>query len=73
MSFNPKWLIGRTVVSVEMNPYRARDAPQDRSIAYNPVITLDNGAQIRFVAQETDGSEYGVAIVYNAVARKAAS
>lgn len=61
---NPKWLIGRTIVAVEMNAYRARESPVDRTLAHQPVITLDNGARLLFITDETDFGEYGTTIVY---------
>lgn len=60
--FNPKWIIGRKVVRVEMNAFD--NAPYGQ--AHNPRIYFDNGASIAFVTEELEsGSDYGTAIVYS--------
>jgi len=61
-NINPKWLIGRTIVAVDMRPF---DSRMDNKTAYDPLITLDNGAQLTFTTQETDTGEYGTAISYH--------
>lgn len=71
MAFNPKWIIGRTIVAVEMNPFRASDDPSVHRVLYSPIFTLDNGAELRFVTEESDDvAEYGTAIVYLKPERK---
>lgn len=46
----PRLLIGRTIVAVALN-----SRPDGRGgKAYNPVITLDNGAEVTFSIVETD-------------------
>lgn len=64
--FNPKWIIGRTIVACEMNPQPARDygSGSPETIFHTPVITLDNGATLMFDAEETDFNVYGVNIDY---------
>lgn len=43
-------LVGRTIVAVDLRPY-----PDGRGgRAYNPVLTLDNGATVTFEVQDTD-------------------
>lgn len=65
--FNPKWIIGRTIVACEMNPFDSGDGHM--SVAHNPVITLDNGARLKFMAEEAaDG--YGIDIVYFAASQR---
>jgi hypothetical protein len=59
--FNPKWIIGRTITAVDMRPFRKLE---DNRIAHDPVFTLDNGARIFFVTEETGGSEYGTSVCY---------
>lgn len=49
-------VIGRTIVGYESN----RFADGRGGVAFNPVLTFDNGAQLRFVVQETDTGEHGV-------------
>jgi hypothetical protein len=58
--FNPKWIIGRKIIAVEMHPFEG----ENHLTAHAPVITLDNGARIFFVTEETGLSEYGTAICY---------
>jgi hypothetical protein len=55
-------LIGRTIVDVEWRPFRAQPGTADRTVAYQPVLTLDNGARVYFRTQETDVGEYGTLI-----------
>lgn len=66
MSFNPKWLLGRTIVAVEMNTARVRPANGGEArTMHQPVIFLDNGASIGFTVEEhPDGAEYGIDIGY---------
>lgn len=61
-AFNPNWIIGRRIVGVEMNPFPARDL--NNTMAHDPVITLDNGAKLRFMTEETQTDDYGVRILY---------
>lgn len=57
-------LIGRKIVDVQFNRFRARpDSGVDRSIATDPTLILDNGARLRFSVEETEIGEYGVAIL----------
>lgn len=60
MRMNKRWLIGRTIVDVELNPF----SDGRGSIAHDPVITLDNGAKLAFQTEETDDLDYGVNIIY---------
>jgi hypothetical protein len=41
-SLNPKWIIGRKIVAVDMNPFKGENG----ITAHAPVITFDNGARI---------------------------
>lgn len=52
-------LVGRTITSVELHTRRT-----ERGQIHDPVITLDNGAKLFFVVQETDEMEYGVRPLY---------
>lgn len=61
--FNPKWILGRTIVAVEMNPRLGRNG--GTQMAHDPVIRLDNGATLQFHVEETDDLMYGVDILYN--------
>lgn len=53
-------LVGRKIVAVEFHPFKCRRHYNEW--ATQPVITLDNGRRLRFVVQETDYGEYGVAL-----------
>ncbi len=53
-------LVGRTIVAVDLRPFDG-GSPQEIRNCHDPVITLDNGAQLTFSVQETDsGDGYGV-------------
>jgi hypothetical protein len=57
-----RYLVGRTIAAVELHPFETgRYRAQGTSFA--PVITLDDGTELRFLVQETEGSEYGVEII----------
>jgi hypothetical protein len=64
MSFNPKWILGKKVVMVEMNLFDAGTARHNRA-AHNPRIYFEDGSSIAFTTEETEGSEYGTGIVYS--------
>lgn len=63
MTFNPRWIIGRKIVEVDMHPF-ATGLHQPMGTTYAPVFTLDNGARIKFSVDETEVGEYGVRPVY---------
>jgi hypothetical protein len=64
--FNPRWLIGRKIVRVDMNRFDTgrKDRTGKKIIATDPVIHFDNGAYIDFSVQETEG-DYGIAISFH--------
>lgn len=58
--FNPSWVKGKKIVSVELHPF-----PDGRGgIAHDPVFILENGGEIQFSVEETETGEYGVLPVY---------
>lgn len=57
---NIKHLIGRKIEHVVLNKFDDGMG----GTATDPFINLDNGATLRFVAQETEVGEYGVKLVY---------
>lgn len=63
--FNPRWIIGKTIASVEMRPFDATgpDETIRRERAHNPLITFTDGSSIAFQTEETC-DEYGTDIVY---------
>lgn len=63
MKATSKLLVGRTIVDVQFWSFAARPG-LDRSTADDPVITLDNGARLHFITQETEVGEYGTHIEY---------
>lgn len=63
MTLNPKWLIGKTIASVEMNAEPARERARS-PLMHKPVITFTDGSKITFTAEESDFGGYGVAINY---------
>jgi hypothetical protein len=61
--FNPRWIADKTVARVEMNPFPAGKCRN--FTAHDPRIYFTDGSSIAFVTEETEGSEYGTAIVYS--------
>jgi hypothetical protein len=61
MRFDPKWIVGKTIARVEMNPF---DAGGGRGTAHDPAIYFTDGTRITFMAQELEEDGYGVAIIY---------
>ena len=60
MSFNPRWIVGKIVERVEMNP-----TPDGRGgVCHGPRIFFTNGTSIAFMTEETDHGEYGTDIIY---------
>ena len=57
---NPRWLVGKTVQTVDMQP-----APDGRGGTYHqPIITFTDGSSIRFFPEETEVGNIGVDIHY---------
>ncbi len=55
-----KLLVGRTITDFKLGAF-----PNGRGgKAYNPIITLDNGARLMFDVTETESGEYGVTPTY---------
>lgn len=61
MNATRRHLIGRTIVDVDMRPFRARPDGTGQ-VCHDPVLKLDNGRRVWFVAEETETGEYGVGI-----------
>jgi len=55
-----KLLTGRTIIEVDLQPFKDGRG----GTVYNPVLTLDNGAEISFIVQPTDVGRYGIGIGY---------
>src|SRR5262245_11745721 len=60
-------LIGRRITAVNFRPFRAGTAGNPRGTAHDPIITLDNGVKLFFIAEETEMGEYGTCICRTAV------
>lgn len=61
MTFNPKWLEGKTVDYVDLNRFPTGRA---RKIAHSPRIWFTDGSSIYFQTEETESGEYGTQIFY---------
>ena len=60
MSVNPRHLIGKKIVAVDMQPFDDGKG----GTAHDPVITLDDGSRLCFITEEIDSGDcYGVDIV----------
>lgn len=62
-------LVGRKIVAVDFRRFACDSRSCTCSGGHgrsswhsNPVLTLDNGRRVWFVAEETEGSEYGTAV-----------
>lgn len=65
---NARLLVGRTIVAVDLQSYDDEIATGKKTgqRIHDPRITLDNGAVITFIVQETDnGATYGVLPMYH--------
>ena len=67
MKFNPRWIIGKTVATVDMRTFPGRD----NAIAHDPIITFTDGSSIQFQTEEIGdefcsptGDMYGTSILY---------
>lgn len=64
MHFNPRSIIGKRVVRVEMNAYRAGSGFGAR-VMHQPEIYFEDGSSIAFNTEEhPEGAEYGTDIIY---------
>jgi hypothetical protein len=61
MARTAKTLVGKTIASVEINPFDPNDDRQYiDTMSCNPVIYFTDGSSLAFVVEETEISEYGV-------------
>lgn len=62
-NLNPKNLVGRRIVAVDMQASVQGESRHDRRTMHKPLITLDDGSVLYFVVEEhPEGFEYGVDI-----------
>lgn len=66
-------LVGRTIVAVDLRPFDAGSDESPRGTTFAPVLTLDDGTRVRFVVDETEGSEYGVTVCVTPLKRGASA
>lgn len=57
MNAKARDLIGRTITAVDFQPFATG---RGRERTTKPIITLDNGRKLYFVASETEVGDYGV-------------
>jgi hypothetical protein len=67
VTFNPKWIEGKTVASCRTNP----EDDGKGGTFHRPAITFTDGSSIRFVTEETEVGDYGTEIVYHRPPKKA--
>lgn len=61
---DPRWLVGRTIVAYT-NGTNAEAARSQGGASHDPMIILDNGARLIFLAEELEGGDgYGIAPIY---------
>lgn len=65
---NPKWIVGKTIASVDMCPFLARP-DSSRELAHDPIVTFTDGSRITFSTQETEVGVYGTSIDYRPASR----
>jgi hypothetical protein len=65
-------LKGKTIARVALYPFDPMRHGKADDYATSPVITFTDGTSLRFVVEETEGSEYGVALVLRDKRRKVA-
>lgn len=51
-----RYLVGRTIARVEMRPF----SDGRGGVTFDPLLVLDDGSAIYFMADETESSRYGV-------------
>lgn len=59
-NLNPRWIIGKTVALVALNPFDDGKG----GTAHDPRIIFTDGSSIAFTTEETEVGEYGTSIVY---------
>jgi hypothetical protein len=57
---NPRWIVGKTVARVDLNPFDDGKG----ATAHAPVIYFTDGSSISFSTEETDMEGYGISINY---------
>ncbi len=62
--FNPKWIVGKTVARVDMNPF----SDGKGSTTFRPYIMFTDGSRVWFSTDETEVGEYGISVGYSSAA-----
>lgn len=60
--FNPRWVIGQTITSIEMNKFETDCS--EHPFTFDPVICFNNGARLGFTVAETENGVYGIEPFY---------
>lgn len=70
MRFNPKWIIGKIVASVDMQ--KIEHGSSGGGPSYDPIIHFTDGSKIWFTTIEgcDPGNEYGIDIGYTKARRR---
>lgn len=61
MSFQPHWIVGKTVAKVDMGNWRGDGDTSDR---HDPTIWFTDGSSIGFLTEESESLSYGTDIIY---------
>lgn len=67
--FNPRWIVGKTVEQVDMNPFDDGKG----GTAHDPRIWFTDGTGVAVSTEETEVGEYGTALIYLHKNKKRAS
>lgn len=64
--FNPRWIVGKTVATVDMQPFEGYENPSAgiTKQCHDPIITFTDGSHIQFITEETEVGCYGTDILY---------
>lgn len=64
--FNPRWIVGKTIATVDMQPFEGYENPEigARKQCHDPIITFTDGSRIQFITEETEVGCYGTDILY---------
>lgn len=61
--FNPKWIVGKTVASVDMQTQEHLECGRI-GVFHEPIIYFADGSSIAFSTEETEIGVYGTDIIY---------
>lgn len=64
LNFDKRRVVGRRIAAVNLRSFMARPDTDRSARAHDVEFVLDNGARIRFMAEETECGEYGIRPIY---------